>query len=161
MGRENKPTGCCNCGFRDIRLSDKYCQKCGAELCDKAKSAHSDLEKENYELRQQLAQVQAELAKVLAELKKLTGKENKKLEQQQVENEKVMKNYSTASQIKEQVQKSQTLMKELSLNEKTTASEKNEPKNSSLPYLIGGALLVAGGLGALAISCLIKKRSKK
>ncbi|MCE8162680.1 MAG: hypothetical protein I3273_02095 [Candidatus Moeniiplasma glomeromycotorum] len=156
MEREGKPAGCCLCGFRDMGPSDKYCQNCGAELCEKAKSGKVDLEKENYELRQQLAQVQAELAKVLAELKKLTGKNEVwgKLEQQQAQNEKTMKEGST-TQIKEQVAKSQALVQEVS-SQNTVAS--NEPKNSVLPYVVGGSLLVAG-IGGVAI--WLKKRSRK
>jgi len=119
--------------------------KCRTELCEKAKSAKSDkseLEKENSELRQQLAQVQAELAKVLAELKKLTGKGGEKLEQQQAENEKAIKEGSI-TEVKEQIAKSQALVQEASV--KNTANPVNEPnKGGTLPYLIGGSLLVAG-----------------
>ncbi len=113
----------------------------GSFITDKEENNHSDLEKENFELRQQLAQVQTELARVLAELKKLTGKGDKKLEQQQSENERVISQGSEA-EIKAQVQKSQALMQEVS--SKNNVNPTNEPKSSTLPYVIGGSLLVAG-----------------
>jgi len=110
---------------------------------DKEDNNNSDLEKENYELRQQLASVQAELAKVLVELKKLTGKGDKKLEQQQAENEKAIKQGSVA-EIKAQVQKSQALMREAGTKTKENAPEKkHEPGNGVLPYIAVGSLLVA------------------
>ena len=66
-----------------------------------------------------------------------------------VDNEKIMSNGSP-TQIKEQVAKSQALIKELSMNEKTFAPQQ-EPKNSLLPYAMGGSVL-ATGLGVVAVS---------
>jgi len=124
-----------------------------------SKDNHSNLEKENFELRQQLASVQAELAKVLTELKKLTGKNEVlgKIEQQQVQNEKVMKKGST-TEMKNQVAKSQTLAREASTINTIVPVEKKEPKNSVLPYVAVGSLLVIG-IGAVVIGW--KKRNKK
>ncbi|KLL02031.1 MAG: hypothetical protein MRERC_5c052 [Mycoplasmataceae bacterium RC_NB112A] len=164
IGRETegKLADCCNCGLKEIKFLDNYCQKCGAELCDKAKSIHSNLEKENFELRQQLAQVQAELAKVLAELKKLTGKNEAldKLDQQQAWNEKAMREGS-AAQIREQVNKSQALVQEASMakTENTTAPQsENKPKNGVPPYaIVGGSLAACLGI---IVFCW-KKRSRK
>lgn len=129
----------------------------GSFITDK-KDNNSDLEKENQELKQQLAAVQVELAKVLAELKKLTGKSEAlgKLEQQQAQNERVMKKGSVA-EIKEQAAKSQTLLQEAATMN-TVAPVKNEPKNSMLPYAVGGSLL-AVGLGGVAFWW--KKHSRK
>jgi len=117
----------------------------GAFVNDKEDDNNSDLEKENYELRQQLASVQVELAKVLVELKKLTGKGDKKLEQQQAENEKAIKQGSVA-EIKAQVQKSQALMREAGTQTQTKGNvpEKSEPGNGVFPYVAVGSLLVAG-----------------
>lgn len=156
---QNKVAGCCCCGFKDISPSDDYCGNCGVLLCDEAKKGRVNLEKENQELRQQLAQVQDELARVLAELKKLTGKGNQELEEQQAENEKVI-NHGSEAEIKQQVQKSQALVQQLNSNLKTTAPNKKEPQNSSLPYLIGGgSLLLVAGLGGVVF--WLKKRSRK
>lgn len=119
---------------------------------------NSDLQKENQELRQQLAQVQAELARTLAELKKLTGKSNERLEEQQVNNEKAITNGSVA-EMKEQMARSQTLVNELSTQTNTTSQTKNDNKNSSLPYLIGGSVLVGSAL--LIGGYLVSKKKAK
>jgi hypothetical protein len=76
-------------------------------------------------------------------LKKLTGKGDKKLEQQQAENEKAIKQGSVA-EIKAQMQKSQALMREAGTQTKEVAPEKSEPGNGALPYLAVVSLVVAG-----------------
>jgi len=76
-------------------------------------------------------------------LKKLTGKGDTKLEQQQAENEKAIKQGSVA-EIKAQMQKSQALMREAGTQTKEAAPEKSEPGNAALPYLAVGSLAVAG-----------------
>ncbi|CAG8758068.1 33463_t:CDS:2, partial [Racocetra persica] len=81
---------------------------------------HSDLRKENRDLRQQLAEVKKQLAEVLEELRKLrnnsSGSDSEKLEQQIVQNEKLIKNSEavSANEIKDQINKSQALMNEVS-----------------------------------------------
>ncbi|CAG8448193.1 812_t:CDS:2 [Racocetra fulgida] len=81
---------------------------------------HSHLRKENHELRQQLAEVKQQLAEVLEELRKLrnnsSGSDSEKLEQQIIHNEKLIKNSEAVSvnEIKDQINKSQALMNEVS-----------------------------------------------
>jgi len=148
----NQPVGCCACGFKDIRPSDTYCQKCGAELCDEAKKpANSDLEKsalqkENRELKNQLAEVKNQLVKLLAELKKLrnssTGQNNAELDQQIDLNEKLIRHSEEVpeAEVKEQVKKSQALLEKASFGVVPT---KDDPGSGFLPYVIGGAVLVS------------------
>jgi len=97
----------------------------------------------------------------LEELKKLKGninsKSNEKLNQQILHNEKLIKNSENVSvaEVKEQVQKSQALMNELNANVSTNKDDKG---NGSLPYVIGGSVIlaVAGVIGYLVV-----KRNKK
>jgi len=152
--KDNHPVGCCNCGFKEIRPSDEYCMKCDAFLCDEAKKpAKSDLEKENQELKQQLAQVKNQLVKVLEELKKLrnnsTGQNSAELDQQIDYNEKIIRNVKEVpeTEIKEQVKKSQALLKEAVVNTTVSPSQGKENGVGPLPYVIGGAVLI----GAVAI----------
>jgi len=81
-------------------------------------------------------------------LKKLTGKGDKKLEQQQAENEKAI-NQGSVAEIKAQMQKSQALMREAGTQTKATTPEKSEPGNGVLPYVAVGSLLLAVGLGGM------------
>lgn len=118
---------------------------------------NSDLEKENQQLRQQLASVQKQLAEVWAELKKLTGKSNERLERQQVSNEEAITDGS-AAKMKEQVVKSEALMRELSSQVNTASQVENDSKSSSLPYLVGGSVLVGSFL--LIGGYLISKRKR-
>jgi len=160
---ESKPAGCCNCGFKDIGPSDKYCQKCGAFLCDKAKEAKSDLQKENQDLRQQLSEVQKQLVEVLEELKKLksniNGKDSEKLTQQIVESERLIKDGEkvSVSEVQEQVNKSQALVKEFSSS--VSSTKDNKGGNGLFPYVIGGSVIFAsvGIIGYL----LLKKNKRK
>jgi len=92
--------------------------------------------------------VQAELAKVVAELKKL-GQNNRELEQQQAENERVISTGSVA-EVKQQVRKSQTLAQKVKARSVNTNEEK-QPDNGTRPYLVGGSLL-AVGLGVVGVS---------
>jgi len=131
----------------------------------------SNLVKENRELKQQLAEVQKQLAEVLAELKKLKGntdgKGTEKLDQQIVQNEKLMKNGEKVSmeEVKEQVQKSQVLLKEASTSVSTgsaTASpvkgNENNIGSGPLPYVIGGSVIVGS---ILMIGYLAKRKKEK
>ncbi|KLL05077.1 MAG: hypothetical protein MRERV_6c076 [Mycoplasmataceae bacterium RV_VA103A] len=115
---------------------------------------HSDLRKENHELRQQLAEVKQQLAEVLGELRKLknnsSGSDSEKLEQQIIHNEKLIKNSEVVSvnEIKDQINKSQALM-----NEVSATGAPNKDDKGSLPYVIGGSVLVgvAGIIGYLVV----------
>jgi len=131
---------------------------------DKKVNNHSDLEKENNELRQQLSLVQNQLAQVLEELKKLknnsVGQDTEKLTQQIVQNEKLIKSGAKVSEaeIREQVQKSEALLKGANVSVAPTQDNKNS--NDSLPYLIGGSVILA--LVGIIGYCLVKKnRGKK
>ncbi|CAG8671254.1 8746_t:CDS:2, partial [Ambispora gerdemannii] len=124
---------------------------------------NSDLRKENQELRQQLTAVQKQLAEVLEELKKLknniNGKGNEKLEQQIVQNEKLIKegkNLSVA-EVQEQVNKSQALMKELN---NVSATEDNKAGNGSFPYVVGSSVILVSA-GIIGYFLLKKNRGKK
>jgi len=81
-------------------------------------------------------------------LKKLKGspigKDNKKLDQQIAQNQKLIKNGEKVSQaeVKEQVQKSQALLKEASVSVVSTKDNQKDNSSSSLPYLIGGSVVV-------------------
>jgi len=127
-------------------------------LCDKAKSVKSDLVQENHELRQQLTEVQKQLAEVLAELKKLksniNGEGSEKLNQQIAHNERLIKNGEniSATEVQEQVQKSQALMKEFNTTVAPT-------KDNKALYVLGGSTLVA--LMAIIGYFLVKKYKRK
>jgi len=103
------------------------------------------------------------LAEVLAELKKLknnsVGKDNEKLEQQIVQNERLIANGGTVSEVevRNQINKSEALMKEFN----TTVSPLNDNKkdNISLPYMIGGSVILASA-GIIGY-CLLKKNKGK
>jgi len=127
---------------------------------DKLDYNQPNLEKENYELKQQLAQVQAELARVLAKLKQLTGKSREKLEQQQVNNEKAITGGSVV-EMREQVVNSRNLVGELNSQISTSANSQggNDNKSSSLPYIIGGSVLVGSVL--LIGGYLVNKRRQR
>ncbi|CAG8694007.1 2292_t:CDS:2 [Ambispora leptoticha] len=146
--------------IEDIRPSDNNCQKCGALLCEEAKKVKSNLVKENQALRQELAEVKNQLAQVLEELKKLksnvNGKDREKLNQQIVQNEKLIKEGEniSLSEIQEQVNKSQALMKEFNVG---VSSTKNDKGNSSLPYIIGGSVILAA-VGIIGYFRLKNKR---
>ena len=124
---------------------------------------NSNLQKENQELRQELSEVKNQLAQVLDELKKLkrdiNGKGSEKLEQQIVQNEKLIKegeNISVA-EVQEQVNKSQALMNEF--NSAVSSTQPNKGGNGSLPYVIGGSVILvsAGIIGYF----LLKKNKRK
>jgi hypothetical protein len=154
----NKSAGCCACGFEGVRPSDNYCMGCGALLCDKAKGNKSDLQKENQELRQELSEVKNQLAQVLDELKKLkrdiNGKDSEKIEQQIVQNERLIKKGASVAEVQEQVNKSQALMKEFNVS-----STQDSKGNGSLPYVIGGSLILASA-GIIGYF-LLKKNKRK
>ena len=122
----------------------------------------SELVKENQELRQELSEVKNQLAQVLDELKKLkrdiNGKGNEKLEQQIVQNEKLIKEGEKVSvaEIQEQVNKSQALMNEFNT---AVSSTKDNKGNGSLFYVIGGSVILvsAGIIGYF----LVKKNKRK
>ncbi|CAG8539868.1 13561_t:CDS:2 [Ambispora gerdemannii] len=113
-----------------------------------------DLAQENQELRQQLAEVQKQLAEVLTELKKLksnsAGQRNEKLDQQIAQNQKLIENGEKVSQakVKEQVQKSQALLKEASVSVVSTKDNQKDNSFGSLPYVIGGSVVVIGLLAS-------------
>jgi predicted RNase H-like nuclease (RuvC/YqgF family) len=120
---------------------------------------HSNLEKENQDLRQQLTEVQKQLVEVLAELKKLksniNGQDSEKLNQQIAHNEKLIKNGENISvnEVQEQVQKSEALMKEFN------ATTVVPTKDNKAQYIIGGSVLVA--LMAIIGYFLVKKHKRK
>lgn len=154
------------CGGRIIKSgSDEYYRK---DLQQKGRMGrgekgswvdNSNLEKENQELRQQLAEVQKQLTEVLEELKKLktnvNGKESKKLSQQIVQNEKLIKEGEGVSvaEVQEQVNKSQALMKEFN-----NVSSTND-RGSMIPYVIGGSMVLA--LVGIVSYFLLKKSKRK
>lgn len=121
------------------------------------------LHKENQELSQQLATVQKQLAEVLEELKKLksniNSKDDEKLEQQIVKNERLIKNGEniSVSEVQEQVNKSQALMNELNT---TVPSAKDNQGNGSFPYVIGGSVILAS-MGIIGYFLLKKKQGNK
>jgi len=123
-------------------------------------SGKSDLRKENQELRKELSEVKNQLAQVLDELKKLrrdiNGKGSEKLEQQIIQNEKLIKEGEKVSvaEVQEQVNKSQALMKEFNIS-----STQDNKGNGSLPYLIGGSVILVsvGIVGYL----MVKKNKRK
>jgi len=169
--------GCLDCNpvmddDENIWFTDRVCVQCFLECKKQTKndvgitknsSLFTDLQKENQELRQQLAAVQKQLAEVLAELKKLknnsTGKDSEKLNQQIVQNERLITSGSAVSEVEvqDQINKSEALMKEFN----TTVSPVNDNKkdNGSLPYVIGGSVILvsAGIIGYF----LLKKNKRK
>jgi hypothetical protein len=179
---DSKPIGCHECG-KNIHPSEAYWNDRGLEgrfaLCsssckekfvDSHKSGKRNngkvdsLIQENHELRQQLTTVQNQLAQVLEELKKLknnsVGQDTEKLTQQIVQNEKLIKSGAKVSEaeIREQVQKSEALLKGANVSVAPTQDNKNS--NDSLPYLIGGSVILA--LVGIIGYCLVKKnRGKK
>src|SRR6185312_12419303 len=72
----------------------------------------------------------------------INGKGSEKLEQQIVKNEKLIKDSENISvaEIQEQVNKLQALMNEFNT---TASSTKNDKGNGSLPYVIGGSVILA------------------
>jgi len=123
---------------------------------------HSDLQKENQQLRQELSEVKKQLAQVLEELKKLknnsNNKDSEKLEQQIVQNEKLIKDSENISvaEVQEQVNKSQALMKEFNVG---VSSTKDDKGNGSLPYVIGGSAILAS-VGIIGYFLLKKNKQK-
>ncbi|CAG8850916.1 13460_t:CDS:2 [Gigaspora margarita] len=71
------------------------------------------------------------------------GQNNKELDQQIVKNERLIKNGEkvSLSEVQEQVNKSQALMKEF--NSSVSSTKDNKGGNGSLPYVIGGSVVVA------------------
>jgi hypothetical protein len=139
--------------------------ECGALLCDKAKSSKTDLAKENQELKSQLAEVQKQLTEVLEELKKLRNnssvQNNAELDQQIDYNEKIIRNVKEVpeAEIKEQVQKSQALLKGAVNNTTVSPNKGKENGAGSLPYVIGGSIILAmaGVIGYF----LVKKNKQR
>jgi len=121
------------------------------------------LQKENQELRQELAEVKKQLSRVLEELKKLknnvNGKDSEKLNQQIVRNEKLIKEGENVplSEVQEQVNKSQALMKEFDVG---VSSTKDDKGNGSLPYVIGGLVILAAA-GIIGYFLLKKNKRNK
>jgi len=158
------PANCCNCG-RGVRPSDKYCMECGTEFCDKVKAGKSDLENENRELKNQLAEVQKQLTEVLEELKKLrnssAGQNNKELDQQINYNEKLIRHVEEVpeTEIKEQVQKSQELLKDAAVNATVSPNKNKENGAGPLPYVVGGSVILASA-GIIGYY-LLKKNKRK
>jgi hypothetical protein len=106
---------------------------------------HSGLRQENSDLRQQLTAVQKQLAEVLVELKKLKGgKQSEKLSQQIAQNRKIIKENENVSEseIRDQIKKSEALMNELNTATGTQNDRSNEG-HGSLPYVIGGSVILA------------------
>ena len=107
-----------------------------------------------------MSEVKNQLAQVLDELKKLkrntNGKGSEKLEQQIVQNEKLIKEGEKVSvaEVQEQVNKSQALMNEFN----TVSSTKDNKGNGSLPYVIGGSVILAS---AGIIGYLLLKKDKR
>ncbi|CAG8673218.1 13401_t:CDS:2 [Ambispora gerdemannii] len=166
---------CCNCHRSiDERSGYFHCKNCNVDFCSseckerqesrkckntieyipsnlvKNNNLSPDLAQENHELKQQLAEVQKQLAQVLEELKKFksnsSGKDNKKLDQQIAQNQKLIENGEKVSQaeVKEQVQKSQALLKEASVGVVST----KDNSSGSLLYVIGGSVVVIGLLAS-------------
>jgi len=111
------------------------------------------------------------LSEVLAELKKLkgnvNGKDSEKLEQQIVNNEKLIKegeNISVA-EVQEKVDQSRLLTKLInttgSLNTTSSLTKDNKDGNGSLPYVIGGSIILVsvGIIGYFLLKRYLKKRS--
>ncbi|CAG8505372.1 5702_t:CDS:2 [Paraglomus brasilianum] len=132
---------------------------CSHDCAEKYKSdPHGKVEY----LPQTWEEVKNQLAQVLAELKKLknnsSNKDSEKLEQQIVQNEKLIKegeNLSVA-EVQEQVNKSQALMKEFN---NVSATEDNKVGNGSLPYVVGGSVILASA-GIIGYF-LLKKNKRK
>ncbi|CAG8800516.1 10183_t:CDS:2, partial [Gigaspora rosea] len=80
---------------------------------------YSESRKENYNLRQQLAEVKQQLAAILEELQKLKN--------------------NLTPKVQEQVNKSQVLMNKIN----TAVLQPDNKGNSLLLYIIGGSALVA------------------
>jgi len=176
----------CDCGKRFDKAGDHYAATgsfsgvehfCSSD-CAKIKQPYAtiqqvgpvkdkydnptDLEKENYELKQQLAEVKNQLKEVLGELKKLrnssTGQNKAELDQQIDYNEKLIRHSEEVpeAEVKEQVKKSQDLLKKANFSD---VSAKNNPGSGSLPYVIGGSVLI--GVAAIIGYCLLKKNKEK
>jgi len=134
----------------------------GKSITDEVDNNQSDLEKENQELKHQLAEVKNQLTEVLEELKKLrnnsTGQNKAELDQQIDYNEKLIRNVEVVpeTEIKEQVQKSQDLLKK---NSVSVAPTKDNSGFGSLPYVIGGSVLVS--VVAIIGYYLLKKNKEK
>jgi len=102
------------------------------------------------------------LSQVLEELRKLrnnvNGKDNEKLNQQIVQNEKLIKEGEniSLSEVQEQVNKSQALMKEFNVSVSPTKDNKG---NGSLPYVIGGSVILASA-GIIGYFLLKKNKQK-
>jgi hypothetical protein len=90
----------------------------------------------------------------------INGKDSEKLEQQIVQNEKLIKDSEniSVSEVQEQVNKSQALMNEINAN---TVSQPTDNKGSgSLPYVIGGSVILASA-GIIGYLLLKKNRGRK
>jgi len=144
-----------------IRYHEDWLARNGGQVEKRPNDNHSDLRKENHELRQQLAEVKQQLAEVLEELQKLknnsSGSDSEKLEQQIIHNEKLIKNSEVVSvnEIKDQINKSQALM-----NEVSATSAPNKDDKGSLPYVIGGSVILAS-VGIISYLLLRKNKQNK
>jgi len=122
-------------------------------------TSQSNLIKENDQLKQQLNQVQQKLAEVLAELKNLKGENNdqlvNKLTQTQEQNQQLISTDNiSVSEVQEQVQKSEALLREVGNFSFTPSS--NEKGHRVMPYLVGGSFLLA--ISGIAGLLLLRKR---
>jgi hypothetical protein len=129
----------------------------------------TNLIKENQELRQQLTEVKQKLDQVSAELRKLknssVGKDTEKLTQQIIENKRLVgedKNDFVA-EVKEQVDKSEALMREVKINatmRDLKVREFNKSQKLSDKKDIGVNGILVGIIGAILItSVIIAKRN--
>jgi len=98
----------------------------------------------------------------LAELKKLksTGKDSEKLNQQIIQNERLIEGSSAVSEteVRDQINKSEALMKEFNTTVSPVDDNKND--NNLLPYTIGGSIILASA-GIIGYCLLKKNRGKK
>lgn len=176
---ENKVfVGCLECNpvmddDKKIWSSDKVCCDCFFEWGEKKDTEKinwlTNLIKENQELRQQLTEVKQKLDQVSAELRKLknssVGKDTEKLTQQIIENKRLVgedKNDFVA-EVKEQVDKSEALMREVKINatmRDLKVREFNKSQKLSDKKDIGVNGILVGIIGAILItSVIIAKRN--
>lgn len=125
---------------------------------------HSNLQKENHQLREQLFAVQKQLTEFLERLAKLESQEAKKLTEELVETKKVNQIFLANGgerEIKEQVQKSHDLLQKVSASVgNTTNNDINKKNNGSsiFPCLAGGSLLLGS---ILVLGYYWLKKNKK
>jgi len=174
--------GCLECNpemnnDENIWVGDRVCHNCFSGWKGKKNSAEiskiltNSLIEEECELCQELTEVKKQLNQVLEELEKLksNSKDNKKLEQQIVQNEKLMKDSEniSAAEAQEQINKS----KELIINEKmnNAAAFLNKPNkdnekerkidknNLDLKSCVVGGLVVAVS-SLVLVGCLLARK---